>query len=86
MISPFWFTTPWGAASRSPRHFPQLPESFGEISWPQKGHRLHPPHATCNSDGPVGSAERFLRQPNITRAVLDQQNLLGHVGSFTVRH
>src|ERR1700733_11833837 len=37
-------------------------------------------------DGRIGATERFLRQPDIARAVLDQQNLYGRVASSDLIH
>ena len=31
------------------------------------------------TDGPVGVAEGFLRQPDIAGTVFDQENLYGHI-------
>ena len=36
-----------------------------------------PSEATCRSDGRVGVAEGFLRQPDIAGTVFDQENLNG---------
>ena len=44
---------------------------------PQKGHGLHAVGSHVQADRPVGLAERFLRQPDVTGTVFDQENFYG---------
>ena len=53
---------------------------------PQKGHGLHAVGSHLQMDGPVGFAEGFLRQPDITRTVFDQQNFDWHIIAFDAFH
>jgi hypothetical protein len=46
---------------------------------PQKGHSLHAVASHVQTDGRIGVAERFLRQPHISRTVFDQENIDGHI-------
>ena len=44
---------------------------------PQKGHGLHAVGSHMQMDGHIGVAEGFLRQPDVTGTVFDQENSMG---------
>src|SRR5580693_9058853 len=48
---------------------------------PKKGHSLHPVSSHVQTNGWIGVAERFLRQPDVTRTVFDQKNVYTHATS-----
>src|SRR5229473_4902463 len=48
---------------------------------PEKGHGLHAVGGHVQMDRTIGIAEGFLRQPDITGTVFDQENLNGHTCS-----
>src|SRR5580704_1000666 len=48
---------------------------------PKKGHSLRPVSSHVQTDGWIGVAERFLRQPDVTGTVFDQKNVYSHATS-----
>jgi hypothetical protein len=52
----------------------------------QKCHSIHAVTSNVQMDGPIGIAEGFLRQPDVTGAVFDQQNFYRHTFSSDGLH